>query len=206
MTELFSHRLTVCIDAANLSGMLALAPTLALVQELSVDTRWLPLTAPLQKLSSRKPDEPAVDPLSAYKARRARAREMWARSELARDCERLGIGIEAGQRRFDGRPAGMGMLYLDRQGGDIPAWLGKVYDRAFRRGADVSQLNEIVGIIDDDEFEAYAEGGGPEELEALQDALLEAGVFSSPAYVLGGEVFQGRQHLPLIRDYLMAEG
>lgn len=203
MTELFANKLTVCIDCGNLSGYLALAPTRAILDELDLEVGWLPMTSPLQKLSSQQPDEPKVDPLAVYKARRALAREKWAHSELERDCERLGISIRNGARQFESSLAGIGLMFVSEQrGGDVGAYLEQVYRRAFQDGADIEKLDEIVSLVGDETFRTYAQTSGRKALDVLQDQLLEAGVFSSPAYVLDGEVFQGRQHLNLIASYL----
>lgn len=205
MSTLFANTLTICIDAGNLSGYLALAPTLALLREFDVSVGWLPLTAPLQVLSSRQPGEAAIDPLAAYKARRALAREKWTQRELERDCARLGISIEQGARQFDASLAGMGLLFVAARGGDIPDYLDRVYRRAYRDGADIDRLAEIAGLVADDAFRAFVATSGRDALDSVQHQLLEAGVFISPAYVYDGEVFQGRQHLPLLAG-LLPEG
>lgn len=202
MTEVFSADLTVCIDAANLSGYLALAPTLHLLEAHDVRPAWLPMVSPLARLSSKRPNEPMEDPLAAYKARRAEARRKWAESELARDCARLGITPQQGARHFDGTHAAIGLMFVTEQGGDAAAYLERVYECAFRQSGNVADIEVIGDLVDDRRFFAYAHSTGRHELEALQGKLLDAGVFSSPAYVYKGEVFQGRQHLPLIAWYL----
>ena len=40
---------------------------------------------------------------------------------------------------------------------------------------------------------------GPRELRRVAAALREAGVQLTPAYLVGDELFVGRQHLPMIR-------
>lgn len=204
MTDLFGNRLTVCIDAGSLSGYLAIESTLALVRGSNIDTGWLPLTTGLRRLSARQPNEAPDDPLAIYKARRAKARETWARRELQRDCERLGITVDAGARQFESDLAGTGVLYLNERGRDVASYLQQVYKRAFRDGADISQIEEIGRCVGDEGFGAWAQSAGYEALELLQNQLLEAGVFSSPAYVVNGEVFQGRQHLPLLQSMLLS--
>lgn len=202
MTQLFDRTLTVCIDPANLSGLLALEATMSMIRRASVDVRWWPLVSPLSKLSSKQPNELDVDPLAAYKARRARARERWAERELERDCRRLGIDIAAGRREFDPRPAAVGLLFLGETGGDIPAFLEKVYHAGFGEGVDIANPKEVARLVDDPAFDGYRPS---QDLDGLEALLLEAGVFTSPAYVYRDEVFQGRQHLPLLADYLSKE-
>ena len=199
MTQLFDRTLTVCIDPANLSGLLALEPTLAMIRAASVDVRWWPLVSPLSRLSSKQPNESPVDPLAAYKARRARARERWAERELERDCRRLGIDPASGRREFDPRPAAMAMLFLGERGGDVPAFLERIYRRGFYEGADIADSREVARLVNDAAFDDYRPA---QDLDALQASLLEAGVFMSPAFIYREEVFQGRQHLPLLAAYL----
>lgn len=201
MTQLFDRTLTVCIDPANLSGLLALESTMSIIRAASVDVRWWPLLSPLAKLSSKQPNESAVDPLAAYKARRAKARERWAERELERDCRRLGIELASGRREFDPRPAAIGMLFLGERGGDVAAFLERLYRRGFYEGADIADPEEVSRLVDD---AAFDDSRPVQDLDRLQDQLLEAGVFMSPAYIYREEVFQGRQHLPLLADYLSA--
>lgn len=202
MSELFAAELTVCVDAGSLPGYLALAPTLALQREFDIAVSWLPLTAGLQGLSDRQPNAAADDPLAEYKARRQAARDSWAGRELERDCGRLGLDVEAGARRFDSTMASMGLLYVNRSGGDAAGYLERVFERGFRQQADIGSLEEIAAIVGNGGFADYAAGAGKAELQALQDTLMEAGIFASPAYVHADERFHGRQHLPLLRWYL----
>ena len=53
-------------------------------------------------------------------------------------------------------------------------------------------------------FSAYAEGEGREELERICHAAEANGVFGVPSFVVDGELFWGREHLPDIRAMLAA--
>ncbi len=53
-------------------------------------------------------------------------------------------------------------------------------------------------------FEAFVKGEGRAELARIQSELREMGVFEVPSYIVNGEVYLGRQHLPLIRAMLSA--
>jgi 2-hydroxychromene-2-carboxylate isomerase len=48
-------------------------------------------------------------------------------------------------------------------------------------------------------FSAFLAGEGRREHDALQAQLHGAGVFGVPSYVIDGEVFFGREHLPAVR-------
>ncbi len=43
------------------------------------------------------------------------------------------------------------------------------------------------------------EGDGRVIHGEIQNAALEAGIFDVPSYLIDGEIFLGRQHLPMIR-------
>lgn len=202
MTEPFGGDLTICVDFASLPTYVALSPTLEFIDTLDVDVEWLPISGGATRLSSTKPDEPTDDPLAEYKARRQRARDEWARRELERNCERLGITVEQGARQFDSTLAGAALLYATERAVDVRACVDSLFAEAFRRGGDMEDAAHLATLIGDDAFVGWMRDQGAARFEALQQSLLDAGVFSSPAYVYRGEVFQGRQHLPLLRWYL----
>jgi len=51
-------------------------------------------------------------------------------------------------------------------------------------------------------YETFVTGEGLAALDRMRSELLNAGVLDVPAYVIAGEVFVGREHLPLIRNRL----
>lgn len=199
MNGLLASGITVCIDIADLPSFVAFEPTVRLLRDFPVPVNWLPLGGGLARLSARQPSSSDDDPLAAYKARRARARETWAERELARNCERLGIDPAQGARSFDSTVAGVGLLYASQAGEDEIEFLRRLFQEAWVRGAPIEDAAFVATLFDSPGFEEYVANEGVAEFERLQGELLDAGVFNSPAYVLDGEVFQGRQHLPVIR-------
>ncbi len=53
-------------------------------------------------------------------------------------------------------------------------------------------------------FAEYAADEGPREVDRISRAAEEAGIFGVPTFVVDGEQFWGREHLPDIRDMLGA--
>lgn len=79
-----------------------------------------------------------------------------------------------------------------------------VYERFWRRELDIEDEAVIAGAVgeaggDRQGFPAFLNGEGRRGYDALQSQLHGAGVFGVPSYVIGGEVFFGREHLPAIR-------
>ena len=54
-------------------------------------------------------------------------------------------------------------------------------------------------------FDGYLEGDGREYHDRLQDEILEQGYYGVPTYVIDGEAYFGRQHLPRVRWHLQGQ-
>merc|ERR1712087_661346 len=93
-------------------------------------------------------------------------------------------------------------------------YMALIWPRFWRRGIDIESYSAIDGVLaeaaqeaglDRDEIEASfakyasADGPGTRALAAVVEAAEEGGVFGVPSYLLDGELFWGREHLPLIR-------
>lgn len=194
-----TSRLTACVDAGTIDTMLALPGIIAIAREAGVGIDWHPLGGAALRLSNSPPVESTDDPLAAYKARRSRARLAWAQRERERDCERLGIETTAAARRVDTRLLNAGLAWTLERGGDPVAWLNTAFDAAVREGRDAESAAVVAELIGAPDFVRFAEQDAPAKLEATAEAMLERGIYAAPAFIVDDEVFQGRQHFPLIR-------
>ena len=198
--------ITIHIDLTGLNGYLALGPTFEMIDELGLKARWLPISALLNRVSTRVPEAAAVDPLAEYKARRQKARDRFARQELSRNCQRLGISESQGANTFEATWVHIGLLYLDQVGGDSRTYVEKVYESGFDLDQPLDEVEAVSDLlrslgVDPHGFNDYL-ARGRAVLDELELRLLEEGVFDSPAYIYQNHRFHGRQHLPLIRWYL----
>lgn len=189
--------LTICINFDSLDTFVGLAPILELVRNLAMPVNLLPLVL---HNAEKKPIE-EKDPLGAYKSRRAAARSQYAERELSRNCQRLGLTIEQGTRRFDATPGALGMLWLRGQGvSDAAMWqfVEAVFKAAYTSSASgdaefiENLLSTQVNVFSDPSLAQQHH----EQLNVLQQTLLDHGIFDSPAFWYQGELMQGRQHLP----------
>lgn len=201
---------TVCLDFNGLAGFLALEPTRELIRDLNINVDWLPLTMSSNHSPGQPPAEATDDPLAEYKARRRRAREQYAFRELERNCERLDLSVERASCTFDSTLAATGLLWARKCHVDPLAWVETVYESVYRQGMNVEEFDTIEKLlavcgIPNDGFADYRESLAEAELESLQTSLMDAGVIDSPAYLLKGERFHGRAHLPLIRWHLSGQ-
>ncbi len=197
--------LTIHINFSDLDGFLSLKPTFSLLDDLNIDALWLPISSVMQRLSDVQPEAKASDPLAAYKAKRRTARYQFEVRELHRNCSTLGISETQGQRRFDATNAHIGLLFLEAININPRLYIEAVYDAVFVRDQDLEDRSSVSLLLATLGVEAgFTEFliNGRDRLEELQQKLLQEGIFGCPAYVLEGNRYHGRQHLPLIRWHL----
>ena len=105
-----------------------------------------------------------------------------------RCCYSLALGQESGARYFE-------TLY-------------RYYVRAIlAAGTDIEDPDVIVAQLREAECEAmvllnFSIGEGRQLHDELQEKILDAGYFGVPTYVVDGESYFGRQHLPRVRWHL----
>src|SRR5262249_23157586 len=112
------------------------------------------------------------------------------------------------QKIWDSSLAACGMLYAKRQGSvALRRYNDVVFERFWKRELDIEDPDVIRAVLvetgaDVTGFSAYAKGEGREELERVCRAAEALGVFGVPSFVVDGELFWGREHLPEIRAML----
>lgn len=194
--------LTLCVDFKNPHAFLAVSPTVALAAELGLTVNWLPRMAP----AIERPTLPSAGDARGVRHRRFRA-EYTAR-EIGRYAEVHGLVIRDIYRRPDVTLASIGLLWARRAGpGSTQRYVTAVFAGHWDGSLDLEQPAELEAVLAAsgaaaDGFAAFVAGDGRTELAALQDALIERGVFTVPTYFVAGELFVGRAHLPMIRSLL----
>jgi len=193
-------RLDIYLDLGNIAGYAALPGTLALIEETRIEAAWMPIQGIVPRPLSRSVSMNIDDPLQAFKAKRLAAKHQFERDELIRDCLRLDLDPAVAQQSFNAELTHLGLLALIAAGIAPLSYIQRVYELRLR---DAIALEDEQTVI-----ELAAEFGVLDLKSALPDLAkrwehhkteyLELGIHDSPAYVLSGETFQGRQHLPLL--------
>lgn len=194
-----ARELTVVLDVRDPFSYLALGPARALADDARIRIDWLPIRAHVL----RPPSQPAPDDDRGIRHRRARA-EMLAREvRVYADAQ----GLEIGEFYRDGSASALHEAWLwlrSREPERLPDFLDAAFRSYWSGGLDPGSPGEVSRLL----AESGADADGFERWDAMQrrDALAEAasllselGVGQAPAYVLGDEIFLGRQHLPMIR-------
>lgn len=200
--------LIVYLDFKSPYAYLAWEPTRAMARELGVAVDWRPFVLDIPSyLGSASLDR------SGKVATQSRSRSQWSGVKYAYfDCRRYanlrGLTVRGTEKIWDTNLAAVGMLWAKNQGDAVlERYIDAVYEPFWRRALDVEDVAVIRRVLIDagadvEGFEDYARGPGTVENDALQEAAFDAGIFGVPTYVVDGQVFFGREHLPRIRWHL----
>jgi 2-hydroxychromene-2-carboxylate isomerase len=194
-------RLSVAIDFKSPQAYLAIAPTCAIANELGIEIDWLPM------VTSPASAPPTGDDRGA---RHRRIRADYLERDVARYAVARGLEIRGFDRHRDSSLAAIGLLWAKRQDSKIVrTYVEHVFERYGREMLDLADENAIRAVLMEigtpvSGFEVFVKDEGRAQLARIQLELREAGVFDVPTYLVNGENYLGRQHLPLIRSMLFA--
>ena len=190
-----SSPIAVCIDFKSAASYLALEPTRALEARLGIAFDWRPLiVAPL-------PRPAPVQPGDDRGTRHRRARAEYLARDLARYAAARGLELGDVHRAPDTTLAAQGLLFLRRFAPERSSdYCARVFALIWKEGGDVADAAAIEAALGSAQrgFRDYLALDAARELAESQRELAASGVFAVPAYLATGEVFIGRQHLPMI--------
>ena len=197
--------LVAYIDFKSANSRLALGPTLALVDEVGATVDWRPL--------SFQPMRPKAGSDDASRSvLHARVRAEYRRREQALYARNQGIELIHPLADWDGFAANAGLLWLRRQGAEASqcrAYVTQVFADLWAGRMDPADVKATAAIAaaggEGAEFGAYLAGPAQAELDAVFAEARSLGANDTPAFVVGGELYIGRQHLPVIRWWLTGQ-
>jgi len=203
--------LTVYIDFKSPYAYLAVEPTRRMAEELDIPINWLPFVLDIPSyLGSARLDK------SGEVAEHLRSKEQWSRVKYGYyDCCRYAnlrsLTICGTVKIWDTNLAAIGMLWARRQGDEIlQRYIDGIYIPFWKRELDVENIAVVQVLLGDagaivNGFKTYAQGEGAEKNQLIQQNAFERGIFGVPTYVLGDDIYFGREHLPRIRWQLEGE-
>jgi 2-hydroxychromene-2-carboxylate isomerase len=197
--------LRVAVDIRHPQAWLAWDPTRRLMRELGLAVTWLPFEAP----PPERPAEPAADAPRGIRHRYYRSRQL----EREFRCYAAAQGLDAAglYRPGTARAAHAGLLWASRHdAGAVEPYLDAVLRGWWSRHLDGDDPGAVADILEScgvqaSGFPEWAAHEAHATLDTIRRELAEAGVLQVPAYVLGGEAFHGRQHLPVLRRLLVRQ-
>ena len=199
---------TAYIDYKSPYAYLAKDLAYELERDFGVHLDWLPYVLDIPSFlgSARVDDSGSVieEQRNPHQWRRVRYSYM----DCRRQARNRGLVIRGPQKIWDSTLAAIGMLYAKRQGSEVLRRYHDItFERFWKRELDIEDPGVIRAVLeeagaDTAGFAAYVAGEGREELEQICRAAEANGVFGVPSFVVDGELFWGREHLPDIRAIL----
>lgn len=177
-----------------------------LEDELEVRLDWLPYTLDIPSyLGSARVDEHGEVIESARNAHQWR-RVRYSYMDCRRQARKRGLTILGTRKIWDSSLAAIGMLWAKRQSAAVfRAYHDRVFERFWRRDLDIEDPAVIATVLaeagaDTTGLSDYLAGEGRYEHDVIREAAEAAGVFGVPSFLIDGELFWGREHLPDLRE------
>jgi 2-hydroxychromene-2-carboxylate isomerase len=183
-------------DFAQPESYLAYGPTVDLARELAVEIEWLPTTVP--KKSPPTPEGNDDDRTARHMRLRARDRERM----LERYARVKGLSVGNLYREVDSRLAGASVLWLvDAAPDRVSESVGRIFQGLWHGALDIESRGELRGMLESLGLPVvdFDPADGEDRYDQVQEKLREAGVIGAPGYLIEGEFFLGRAHLPMVR-------
>ena len=195
----------VYIDFKSPYAYLAVEPTRELEAELGLQFDWRPfvLDIPSYLGSARLGKHGEV-------VEQQRSAEQWSGVKYAYyDCRRYARlqdkVIRGTEKIWDTNLVATAMLWARQYGhATVHRFIDNVYAPFWKRELDVESEDVVARLLNDLDadgaaFTEWAHAQGLARNARLQTAAFEAGIYGVPTYVVGDELYFGREHLPRVR-------
>ena len=202
--------LTVYIDYKSPYAYLAKDAAYQLARDFPVRLDWLPYVLDIPSfLGSATLDAEGLiveQSRNPHQWRRVRYSYM----DCRRQARKRGLVIRGPRKIWDSTLAAAGLLWAKRQGDDVLRRYSDItFERFWKRELDIEDAAVVAAVLREAGAKPtgvadYLAGEGRREVARVSRAAEAQGVFGVPSFVLEGELFWGREHLPDIRNLLAA--
>ena len=181
------------IDFVSVNAYLAVHPAKQLADELDVELKLTPLrtTSELNFVADEKPNETVGE-------RHRRVRATYTRMDAERYAEVQGLPFEIDGRDIESELALKGLLAANANqvGFEYASEMFKSYWSGKTTLNDIGDVRSVLASVGVGEFN---ESDSRWDLALVRADAEERGVFAVPLFIVKGEKYMGRQHLPMIR-------
>jgi 2-hydroxychromene-2-carboxylate isomerase len=197
-----TRTITVYSDYKSPYAYLAKDLAYELERDFPVRLDWLPYVLDIPSfLGSAQVDEAGQvieEARNAHQWRRVRYSYM----DCRRQANKRGLVIRGPQKIWDSTLAACGMLWAKHQSDAVfRRYHDIVFERFWKRELDIEDPEALGAVLveagaDTAGFRAYAQDEGRREVDEICRAAEAKGVFGVPSFIVDGELFWGREHLP----------
>ncbi|MFH2129577.1 MAG: hypothetical protein ABIK68_04320 [bacterium] len=187
----------IYLDFKSPMFYLAYRPTLAMIKKHQIVPEWIPFRSIQEPVPPRLAEETKTQTHLRIRAEaRLNTHLMYA------DYQKLTMTFPPVPGETDLALAAL--LHVETDPGEFIQAALKAY---WVKNADLNSFEVVSGILSDVgidpsqcDLSSYLT-----ELETIQINAWEAGIVETPAYVIGGQVFIGREHLPWVESLIIAQ-
>lgn len=198
-------RLIVYLDIKSPYAYLAKDPTRQLEADFGIEVDWRPLTLDIPSFLGSAKVNDVGRVVENDRTPRQWQGVRYAYMDAKRYARLKNIAIYGPRKIWDSSLPAIGMLWARQANREVlDAFLDIVYERFWRRALDIENPDVVADVVaeaggDRQGCLDYLGGEGRRQHDALQAQLHPAGIFGVPSYVIDGDIFFGREHLPMIR-------
>ena len=185
--------LTVYIDFKSIPSFLALQPTLRLIAEHPVSTRWLPFRTRERELPGSGARR---EPVLRHKQIRDAYYQRINRHHAALR------GISLAQRGKEGQTDTALNALLGIEGNPL-RFIEACYSAYWTHDADLNSMETVRELLGNSGVDYRGAGLDDfQQLDAHQAQAEATGVIDAPTFVVSDQIFWGREHLPWMKELL----
>ena len=204
------RNVTVYIDYKSPYAYLAKDLAYELQRDFPVRLDWLPYDLDLADFMGSARVDNSGQVIEEQRTPHQWRRVKYSYMDCRRQARKRGLVIRGTQKIWNSQIASIGMLYAKRQGeAALRRYHDITFERFWKRELDIEDAAVVAAVLteagaDAAGFPTYLAEEGRQELARICRDAEAKGVFGVPTFVLAGEIFWGREHLPEIRDMLGA--
>ncbi|GAB5487074.1 MAG: hypothetical protein Pars2KO_06440 [Parasphingorhabdus sp.] len=184
--------LTIFIDFKSAASYLALKPALALIEKTGVEAKWLPFSSRPFTIPENQPDETVGE-----RHRRVRAIAQRDAHLHYAAVQKIDLQFSNNPKSSDAALAALAVLDSDPVPFIRAAFKAYWSDKSnLDDQISVGQLLKNCGCEISDWPEALA------ALQTIREKAEEQKVFETPTFLIDGQIFLGREHIPWISNII----
>ena len=188
----------LAIDFSSADSYLALDPTSKIADEIGVELHLIPYRVELTRIDS-------VDENTPIATKHQYVRNLYREKNVARYAKVQDLPPLRSDPYEDTSLALNGLMLANESGFAVGSKFAElVFQRYWHENLHIENPQVIITCLNEVGVDASSVDMKEVDHRVLREEYREKGVMGVPMYLVKGEVFQGRQHLPWIRELLLS--
>jgi 2-hydroxychromene-2-carboxylate isomerase len=202
------HAVTVYSDYKSPYAYLAKDLVYQLERDFPLSVDWLPYVLDIPSYLGSATLDAEGRMVAEHRNPHQWRRVRYSYMDCRRQARKRGLVIRGPRKIWDSTLAAAGLLYAKRQGGAVlRRYHDMTFERFWKRELDIEDPAVVAGVLAEAGAATaglgrYLAGAGPRDVRRISREAEDRGIFGVPSFLVDGELFWGREHLPDIREIL----